>query len=134
MAKKAGIHIGPQLHAIIGVTGDKAGITTSRRINVIGDRYAEILRRERIEKQFTEAEWNALRDMLGGVLSEPAALIRGSLIMAWEDSVEDGLAVKWDINAVAMSRKLAELTYVQEVCIIEAVERWWRSQDNAGTA
>ena len=77
---------------IIGTTGDETGITTSKRVNVIGDRYAEILRRERIEKQFSEAEWNALRDMLNGTLSEPAELIRGSLAMGWEDSVEDGLA------------------------------------------
>lgn len=134
MSKKAGIHIGPQLDAVIGVTGDKAGITTSRRVNVIGDRYAEILRRERIEKLFSDAEWNALRDLLAGVCSEPAALIRGSLSMGWEDAIEDGLAEKWDVDPVGLSRKLAELTYVQEVCVIEAVERWWRNHDNAGTA
>ncbi|GGM25684.1 hypothetical protein ACFQDN_22060 [Pseudomonas asuensis] len=134
MTKKAGIHIGPQLDAIIGVTGERAGITTSRRVNVIGDRYAEILRRERIEKHFSEAEWNALRDMLCGVSSEPAAMIRGSLAMGWEDSLEDGLAFKWDVDAVIMNHKLAELTYLQEVCIIEAVERWWRNHDDAGSA
>jgi hypothetical protein len=128
MAKKAGIHIGPQLDAIIGVTGDETGITTSKRVNVIGDRYAEILRRERIEKQFSEAEWNALRDMLNGTLSEPAELIRGSLAMGWEDSVEDGLAEKWDVDPAALQKKLAALSYVQEVAVIEAVERWWRGQ------
>lgn len=134
MAKKAGIHIGPQLDAIIGVTGDEAGITTSRRVNVIGDRYAEILRRERIEKQFSEAEWNALRDMLNGTLSEPAELIRGSLQMGWEDSVEDGLAEKWDVDPQVLADKLGALTYVQEVAVVEAVERWWRSQSDAGAA
>ena len=130
MAKKAGIHIGPQLEAIIGVTGDDAGITTSKRVNVIGDRFAEILRRERVEKLLNEAEWNALRDMLRGVLSEPAAVIRGSLAMGWEDSLEDGIAEKWDVDPSAMQNKLAALTFVQEVAVIEAVERWWRDARN----
>lgn len=134
MAKKAGIHIGPQLDAIIGVTGDDAGITTSKRVNVIGDRYAEIIRRERVESLFSEGEWNALRDMLNGTLSEPAAMIRGSLQMGWEDSVQDGLAVKWEVEPAAMHAKLAALTFVQEVAVIEAVECWWRGQSGAGSA
>jgi len=92
------------------------------------DRYAEILRRERIEKLFTDAQWNALRDMLNGTLSEPAELIRGSLAMSWEDSIEDGIAEKWDVDPQSMQQKLAALTYVQEVAIVEAVERWWRDQ------
>ncbi|WP_454255169.1 hypothetical protein [Pseudomonas sp. Marseille-Q8238] len=128
MAKKAGIHIGPQLEAAIGATGDETGITTSKRVNVIGDRYAEILRRERVEKLFSDAEWNALRDMLNGTLSEPAEVIRGSLNMGWEDSIEDGIAEKWDVDPRAMQQKLAALNYVQEVAIIEAVETWWRGQ------
>ncbi len=128
MAKKSGIHIGPQLDAVIGVTGDEVGITTSKRVNIIGDRYAEILRRERIDKHFSAAEWNALRDMLNGTLSEPAELIRGSLQMGWEDSVEDGLAEKWDVDPTALQQKLAALTFVQEVAVVEAVERWWRNQ------
>ncbi|WP_220816075.1 hypothetical protein [Pseudomonas paralcaligenes] len=126
MAKKAGIHIGPQLEAAIGATGDETGITTSKRVNVIGDRYTEILRRERVEKLFSEAEWNALRDMLKGTISEPAEVIRGSLQMGWEDSLEDGIHEKWDVDPKAMQTKLAALTYVQEVAVVEAVERWWR--------
>lgn len=131
MARKAGIHIGPQLEAVIGATGDESGITTSKRVNVIGDRYAEILRRERVEKLFSDAQWNALRDMLNGTICEPAEVIRGSLNMGWEDSLEDGIAEKWDVDPAAMQQKLAALTYVQEVAIIEAVERWWRSQTDA---
>lgn len=128
MAKKAGIHIGPQLEAVIGATGDETGITTSKRMNVIGDRYAEILRRERVEKLFSDAEWNALRDMLNGTSSEPAEVIRGSLQMGWEDSTEDGIAEKWDVDPSVMQQKLVALNYVQEVAIIEAVETWWRAQ------
>ncbi|WP_236213437.1 hypothetical protein [Metapseudomonas otitidis] len=134
MAKKAGIHIGPQLDAIIGVTGDDAGITTSKRVNVIGDRYAEILRRERIERLFDEAELNALRELLNGTVNEPAELIRGSLRMSWEDAIEDGLAEKWGLDGPATLQKLSALTYVQEVALVEAVERWWRERGNGPAA
>ena len=128
MAKKAGIHIGPQLEAAIGLTGDEAGITTSKRVNVIGDRYAEILRRERVEKLFNDSEWNALRDMLNGTINEPATLIAGSLAQGWADSLHDGIADKWSVDAFEMTRRIEMLTFPQQIAVIEAVEAWWRQQ------
>lgn len=121
MATKKGIYFADAAEQLLGDI-------SSGRVNQVLDRYAEILRRERIEKLFTDAQWNALRDMLNGTLSEPAELIRGSLAMSWEDSIEDGIAEKWDVDPQSMQQKLAALTYVQEVAIVEAVERWWRDQ------
>ena len=121
MATKKGIYFADTAEKLLGDIN-------SGRVNQVLDRYAEILRRERIEKLFTDAQWNALRDMLNGTLSEPAELIRGSLAMSWEDSIEDGIAEKWDVDPQSMQQKLAALTYVQEVAIVEAVERWWRDQ------
>lgn len=124
MATKKGIYFADAAEQALGDIN-------SGRVNQALDRFAEILRRERIEKQFSDAEWNALRDMLNGTLSEPAELIRGSLAMGWEDSIEDGIAEKWDVDPAAMQAKLAALSYVQEVAVVEAVERWWRGQGNA---
>lgn len=124
MATKKGIYFADAAEKLLGDIN-------SGRVNQVLDRYAEILRRERIEKLFTDAQWNALRDMLNGTLSEPAELIRGSLAMSWEDSIEDGIAEKWDVDPQSMQQKLAALTYVQEVAIVEAVERWWRDQREA---
>lgn len=121
MATKKGIYFADAAEKLLGDIN-------SGRVNQVLDRYAEILRRERIEKLFTDAQWNALRDLLNGTLSEPAELIRGSLAMSWEDSIEDGIAEKWDVDPQSMQQKLAALTYVQEVAIVEAVERWWRDQ------
>lgn len=121
MATKKGIYFADAAEKLLGDIN-------SGRVNQVLDRYAEILRRERIEKLFTDAQWNALRDMLNGTLSEPAELIRGSLAMSWEDSIEGGIAEKWDVDPQSMQQKLAALTYVQEVAIVEAVERWWRDQ------
>lgn len=121
MATKKGIYFADAAEQLLGDI-------SSGRVNQVLDRYAEILRRERVEKMFSDAQWNALRDLLNGTLSEPAELIRGSLAMSWEDSIEDGIAEKWDVDPQSMQQKLAALTYVQEVAIVEAVERWWRDQ------
>lgn len=124
MATKKGVYFADATEQLLGEI-------SSGRVNQALDRYAEILRRERVEHVFGEAEWNALRDMLNGAISEPAAMVRGSLAMGWEDSLEDGLAEKWDVDPGALQQKLVALTYVQEVAVIEAVERWWRSQGDA---
>jgi len=121
MATKKGIYFADTAERLLGEI-------SSGRVNQVLDRYAEILRRERVEQLFGEAEWSALRDMLNGVISEPAAMIRGSLAMGWEDSLEDGLAEKWDVDPSAMLAKLRALAFVQEVAVVEAVSAWWRQQ------
>jgi hypothetical protein len=121
MATKKGIYFADAAEQLLGEI-------SSGRVNQVLDRYAEILRRERSEQLFGEAEWSALRDMLNGVISEPAGMIRGSLAMGWEDSLEDGIAEKWDVDPTAMLAKLRALTFVQEVAVIEAVAVWWRQQ------
>lgn len=122
MAKKSGIYIGAELDAAIGVLGSG---TVSSRVNRIGDRYAEIIRRVQIEKRLDEAEWNLVRDSLNGTLHEPASQIRG-VWQGVEDSITlDGLAEKWGVDGDALLAKLRDLTYVEEVALVEAVERWW---------
>lgn len=122
MAKKSGVYIGPELDAAIGPL---AGTTVSSRINRVGDRYAEIMRRVQIEKRFAEAEWNLLRDSLNGTLNEPASQIR-HLWHGIEDSIElDGLAEKWEVDGEALLAKLRDLSFVEEVAVVESVERWW---------
>lgn len=121
MATKQGIYFGDAAESLLGEI-------SSKTVNRALDRYAEIMRRERVEKLFSEAEWSALRDMLNGTISEPAAMIRGSLAQGWDDSIEDGIAEKWAVDPAAMAGKLRALTYPQEVSVIHSVEQWWRSQ------
>lgn len=110
---------------------EQHGDISSHSINRALDRYYEILRRERIERMLSESEWNALRDMLNGTVSEPAGMCAGSLAMSWADSLEDGIAEKWGLDPAGMAEKLRALTYPQELAAIEAVERWWREQGKA---
>lgn len=111
-----------------GATEAFLGVIDSGRVNQALDRYAELLRRERIEKLFTEAEWSALRDMLNGTISEPASLIRGSLAQGWADAQADGIAQKWGVATSDMQVRLRELSFAQELAVVEAVESWWRAQ------
>lgn len=121
MATKQGIYFGDAAETLLGEI-------SSKTVNRALDRYAEIMRRERVEKLFSDAEWSALRDMLNGTISEPAAMIRGSLAQGWDDSQDDGIAEKWAVDPAAMAGKLRALTYPQEVAVINSVEQWWRSQ------
>lgn len=123
MAKKSGVYIGSELEAAIGPLHNS--ISVSHRINRLGDRYREIMRRTQIEKKLTEAEWNLMRDSLNGTINEPASQIT-RLWHGIEDSIKlDGLAQKWDVDGDALLSKLRDLTYVEEVAAVEFVERWW---------
>lgn len=120
---KQGVSFGPALKAALGPIDDST--TVSARVNQIGDRYAEIMRRVQIEKRFTDAEWNLLRDSLNGVYKQPASQI-ARLWHGIEDSIElDGLADKWEVDGDALLAKLRDLQFVDEVAVVECVERWW---------
>ncbi|MNK46810.1 hypothetical protein D3C87_656010 [compost metagenome] len=121
-SNKKSIYVGQQLSEAIGVVGPR---DLSSRLNRIGDRYMEILRRQQIAKRFSEAELNLLKDSLNGVLHEPAGMIRG-VAVGIQDSIElDGLAEKWEVDGPALIAKLQALDYVAEVALVEYVEAYW---------
>lgn len=118
MSKKITIYIADQVQA-------RVGPATSARVNSALDRYAEILDRTPVDHLFSEFEWSALRNLLNGVLSEPAGVIAGSLAQAWADIGPAELGELWPVHGPAMGAKLRLLSYVEEVAVIEAVESWW---------
>lgn len=119
MATKRGIYFSDDQAEFLGDV-------TSKRVAVVVDRYREILRRERIDQEFSEVEWNLLRDIGNGTVFEPAQLIAGSLAQMAEDSRPDGVFEKWDVAPGELITKLRCLTYAQEVAVVEAIEAWWR--------
>lgn len=42
-----------------------------------------------------------------------------------EDSLEDGYAEKWDVDAPALIAKLRKLNGFQCLAVVDAIERWW---------
>lgn len=128
MAKRTSTYLSDRtvdiLDAAMGDTGSLSG-----EINKFVDRYAETIRRHRgVEKQFSEAELNALRDVANGWIAEPAATIAGGLAMELEDSMPDGIAEKWEIDADALIAKLRALPYADQLALVAGIEAWWNNQ------
>ena len=94
----------------------------SSRITQIVDRYSEMVRRIRIEKKFTEAERNLIRDACLSWLPEPAATIFGGVALEVEDSLPDRLDAKWQVDAQTLLTKLAALSPGEEVALVDWIE------------
>lgn len=122
MTNRKNIYLPDHLLALVQGHGSLSG-----RISTIVDRYHEILRRTRIERRFTEVEFNAIRDACQSWLAEPAAALFGGVALEIEDSLADGLAEKWDVDAAALLDKLKALTPGEEVALVESIEGWRRA-------
>ena len=123
MSKRTTIYLSPPLaDALDGIPSGGQ----SRRLGDIAERFGEIVRRARIRQRFPEAELNALRDCCNGTLFQPAQLIDGAVLANFEDSLIDGLAEKWGIDAAAVTAKLAGLSFADQVALVEDIEAFWR--------
>lgn len=127
MTKRTSLYLNPPIEAAL-----KNADSISGRIGEICARYAETNRRARISQRFSEAELNALRDGCNGTIFVPAQLIDGAVLANFEESLMDGIAEKWEINAPATIAKLRALTYPDQIALIEDIETFWRGVANAG--
>lgn len=127
MTKRTSIYLNPPLEEAL-----KGANSISGRLGQICDRYAETNRRARITQRVGAAEINALRDCCNGTIFGPAQLIDGAVLANFEYSLVDGLAEKWGIDAPATIAKLRELTYPDQVALVEDIEAFWRDVANAG--
>lgn len=127
MTKRTSIYLNPPIEAAL-IHAD----SISGRIGNICDRYAQIVRRARIAQRFSGAELNALRDCCNGTIFSPAELISGAVLANFEDSAPDGLYDKWGIDGAATAAKLRTLTYVDQVALVEDIERFWVGVSSAG--
>jgi len=121
--KRTSIYLNPPLAEAIADIGDES---ISGRLGQICDRYTEIRRRARIKQRFSEEELSALRDCCNGTIFGPAQLIDGAVLANFEDSLIDGLAEKWEIDAATTITKLRDLTYPDQVALVENIELFWR--------
>lgn len=127
MTKRTSIYLNPPIAEAL-----KSADSISGQLGKICDRYAETNRRARIAQRFSEAELNAFRDCCNGTWFEPAQLIDGAVLANFEDSLQDGIAEKWGIDAPSTIAKLRELTYPDQVALVEDIEAFWRGVANAG--
>lgn len=128
MAKRTSTYLSDRTVEILDAAMGDAG-SLSGEINKAVDRYHEVIRRHRsVEDQFSEAELNALRDVANGWWAEPAATIAGGLALELSDSLQDGIAEKWEIDAQALLAKLRALPYADELALVAGIEAWWNKQ------
>lgn len=128
MTKRTTIYLNPPIAAQLRPGTE----SVSGRLGSICDRYGEIRRRARIAQRFSEAELNALRDCCNGTFFDPAQLIDGAVLANFEDSLADGLAEKWGIDAEHLAARLATLPYHDQVALVEDIEAFWQSVADAG--
>lgn len=126
MASKKSIYISDAAEKVIGDNENVSG-----RINSIIVRYGTIMEKDCPE--LTESEWMMICDILNGTDHRDADPAR----FLWADISEsgklDGMAEKWEIDTEALSQRVRDMEYTQQVAIIEIVHRFWRGNSNAGS-
>lgn len=125
--KRISIYSGPEMARVLAER-ERDESTLTQTVNSIIDRYGEICARNR--PQLTEREWLAVCDCCNGTWFTPAATLDGGALANVEDSPE--LGEKWDLDQPALQRKLAALSYCEQVALVDTIERFWASDvDNS---
>lgn len=93
------------------------------RIQQMCERYAEIVRREQalLSRQFSDEELLLIAEVLRGVTFESAESCRGLWLAVENRLLQDELDRKHGVDGAALLRQLQQLSYTQEVALIEAL-------------
>lgn len=126
---KQSVSLAPEIQAQIQARVDATRGAFSAVIGESLDRYFEALRRARarLVGQFSGGELALIADSSNGTLWSAASI--PLLYANVEDSLDDGLAAKWEVDGPALVNKLRGLSYIESAAIVDAVERWWAQDD-----
>ena len=121
MARKSDIYRSPPVDAALaGGIGESDGRRSRRMAHICG-RYLEILRRAG-PLSFSPAERDLLGEVLPRIPSEQASAFRG-LWHRVQDALDTGdVAKRSEVDGPDLIARLQELSYVQEVALIELLE------------
>ena len=124
MAIRKTVYLSDQSEAILGQVDSRSG-----RLNNIIIRYGAIIAAEC--PALTEAEWLLICDMLNATVLDTDHRDTDPARFLWADIAEsgklDGLAEKWEVDTEALSQRVRAMSYAQQVAIVEAVAKFWRS-------
>lgn len=129
MAERLTIYVGAPVEEILrGIGPGEAGRggdpeSRSGRVNAVCERYLATV--ERDMPALGKGEWCLLCDILNGSFRD-RHLIDG-LRLEVADSMPDGTGKKWNVDVLALARKVDTMTFGQKVAIVEVVDRFWRS-------
>lgn len=125
MSKKTSIYIADRLTRF---ADEHSADTLSGLINATAARYEVMCRRSL--PALSHDEWGALFEAIGqggpGAHPEPEA-IASYLIGNIADF--GARQTRWDVDSSALVQRIAALPYAAQVAVLDAVERFWSSQD-----
>ncbi len=135
-AQKKSISFFPEdLARVESFPSNHHGINFSGKVQeIIQDLHYALLRtRQEVESLFADPEWMYLRDMLNGSLTTPEISHKLYLTAQVEDAdTYDGLGAKWEVDALALRGKVANLTEFQAYTVTKMVHAWWEEQTKKG--
>jgi hypothetical protein len=93
------------------------------------DRYYAMCDAERakLEKLFSESEWNTMRNSSNGTIWEPAGIIRNGVLAQIQDTTNEELEL-YGADRKKLEKKLLELSISQQFALVEMLEEWWSLQ------
>lgn len=122
---KKSIYFGEALNkALESRVSERIGQNRSAVINMIADRYNEIIRRSM--PNLTVDEWFLLFDATNGSITWDRADALPGQFIGVADAIEmDGLDKKREVDGRALVEKLKTMSFCQTVAWIDACERFW---------
>lgn len=128
--KRYSIYASPALDRVLAErlkpdSEDEGFRSRSSMLSAIADRYAEIVRRS--TPDLSTPEWCAIFDILNGcwMIDQPAMQATGLAHQIADAAEMDGLGEKWQIDALDLARRVAALTFAEQIAIIDTAERFW---------
>lgn len=93
------------------------------------DRYYAMCDAERakLEKLFSEGEWNTMRNSSNGTIWEPAGIIRNGVLAQIQDTTNEEFEL-YGSDRKKLEKKLIDLTISQQFALVEMLEEWWERQ------
>jgi hypothetical protein len=88
-------------------------------------RYYELLSYALLTVDMSEGEAGLIVDAMNGTIMEPISVAAQMLHYSIDDSLEDGLAEKWEVDGPALVGKLQRMSLLQRAAVCDAVERFW---------
>lgn len=118
------ITMDPNTHAAMSARRENM----SEAISVSLDRYLTLIANAQraLDKALSAEEKGLILDALNGVHLGGAHAAMFAVVTI-RDAVADGYADKWGVDADALTAKLAALTQLDQVALVDAAEMWWAS-------
>ncbi|MDN0081966.1 hypothetical protein QU487_04250 [Crenobacter sp. SG2305] len=130
----------PQLvpHIVDWFSGEQdsgvAPIHDDARTREMLERYAEIVRHEQaaLGRRFVDAELRLVAEVLHGIRFDSAASCRGLWLAVEARLIDEELDRKWKVDGDVLLEKLKNLSYAQEVALIEGLTASGGHEADAG--